>query len=350
MRPLTLRGTATNSGSNTQSGVQLKAIVGSTQGYSDTLYSDTISLTPGMSQEILIPDYLPPGQIAEYAISFELMSDSLDENPDDNFGEDGFEISVHTFARDRGVSEGDFKIQEGGFEIGSFFHFENSIEVNCLYAGITAHSDLGAYVGLYLRNDQFEYLYDEGFIIYALPPNSEGSLHFDGFCLNEGLMLNGGEDYFASIAHYGGPNQVAVAVENDAEPNSSFIYYDIEGMDEWVPSNVKPLIRMGFSQTCLYNLGCIGGVESKEQIVVSSIYPNPASHNLRLEYTLLESTPIEITITDVNGRIVQRESQGRLPVGEHQLTFDIQHFTPGMYALNMIVEGEVIAQKFVVQR
>lgn len=109
------------------------------------------------------------------------------------------------------------------------------------------------------------------------------------------------------------------------------------------------MIRLGMHEACRNHL-CTVGINSNVQNIDINLYPNPAIDQITLEYNLLESAPVEIRITDINGRVVLQENTGNLPVGEHQSEFNIQHLPPGVYALNLIHSGEVISNKFVVQR
>lgn len=347
IRPFTFSGIATNSGSNTQSGVQLKVTISNNWSYSETLFSDTFSLAPAMDQEIYIEDYTPPNQLGDYSISYELMSDAQDENLADNFGEKAFEISWSIMARDHGVSTGGFtdfsEIFQNGFKVGSFFHIEETITLVCIYVALSDLSIEGTWYNTQLLDSEFNFMVETP----AMPVNnsqvnSVGEGNFVKTCLEEYVELEAGEDYFIAFVDFG-LNDAVVAVENGVEPNSSFVRSGAQALKSL---DVKPMIRMGFYGLC----DCISGIESKVQVDASNLYPNPASDQLRLEYTLLESTQLEMTITDVNGKMVHRESTGKLPVGEHRSTFDIKHLPRGMYALNIILEGEVITNKFMVQR
>ena len=109
-------------------------------------------MAPETEQEILIPDYLPPAEIAHYSISYELMSDSLDENPADNFAEKEFEISEVEYARDRGVSEGAFTDFDGEYELGSFFYLEaedDSVKTYCIHFALSNLTTPGVFVMAY---------------------------------------------------------------------------------------------------------------------------------------------------------------------------------------------------------
>lgn len=91
------------------------------------------------------------------------------------------------------------------------------------------------------------------------------------------------------------------------------------------------------------------GVSVSEQTVEAvtfSFYPNPASENITLNYSLTESSKVSYTIFDLTGKQVQTDSANRFP-GAQQQIIDINNLQAGTYLLNLNTNGKVITKRFV---
>jgi hypothetical protein len=91
------------------------------------------------------------------------------------------------------------------------------------------------------------------------------------------------------------------------------------------------------------------GVSVAEQVdagVAFSFYPNPASENITLNYSLTESTKVSYTIFDLTGKQVQSESANRFP-GAQQQIIDINNLHAGTYLLSLNSNGKIITKRFV---
>lgn len=60
-------------------------------------------------------------------------------------------------------------------------------------------------------------------------------------------------------------------------------------------------------------------------------YPNPFNPQTTLSYTLMETTPVQVHIYDMQGRLIQTLVHGTQPAGSHTLSFDATHLPSGTY-------------------
>ena len=77
-----------------------------------------------------------------------------------------------------------------------------------------------------------------------------------------------------------------------------------------------------------------------------SFYPNPATENITMNYSLEESSKVTFIIYDLTGKQVQTESATRFP-GAQQQTIDVNSLQAGTYLLSMNVNGNAITKRFV---
>jgi hypothetical protein len=80
-----------------------------------------------------------------------------------------------------------------------------------------------------------------------------------------------------------------------------------------------------------------------------TIFPNPATEFVTVEYELSKTSSVVVTITDINGKIISQEARGNQMAGTHRFTQDVTRLAVGTY--NMIIEayGTQTAKQFIVQ-
>lgn len=89
------------------------------------------------------------------------------------------------------------------------------------------------------------------------------------------------------------------------------------------------------------------GVEEIAGLNNLNIYPNPASEVLNLEFDLDEPKTINLTLTDISGRVVMNE---QINQGGNQVrhTLDL-NFASGMYNLSIDIDGKRMTRKVLVE-
>ncbi len=80
------------------------------------------------------------------------------------------------------------------------------------------------------------------------------------------------------------------------------------------------------------------------------MYPNPATDHFTLQFALLESSPVQITLLDVQGRIVNRIlDQQLMSEGSHVIEVDLEGLAPGIYFLRTMLEGQAGVEKLLIR-
>ena len=130
----------------------------------------------------------------------------------------------------------------------------------------------------------------------------------------------------------------------DASNNSDWVYID----------DVK------ISESCNGN-DLIGGTINKNIIEVENaeiwtapisnfnLFPNPTSDKLNIRFTLGETTPVQIVVSDMNGKMMSNEQYDG-DQGNQERRIDVQSLESGIYFLYVITAKEKIAKKFVVTK
>ena len=106
--------------------------------------------------------------------------------------------------------------------------------------------------------------------------------------------------------------------------NGNHLYIDNVKVDEKAPNNQR-----------------IKGDNSVEL----EIYPNPVNDIATVSFELKSSQVVVARVFDLNGRLVTTLSEGRFEAGEHQLEWNSQGETSGMYILKVEVGEQVWMEK-----
>jgi|GEM_PF-5253656 len=70
------------------------------------------------------------------------------------------------------------------------------------------------------------------------------------------------------------------------------------------------------------------------------VFPNPAYSHINVEYTVVRSTPVTITIYDILGRMVAQTTVNSMVLaGKHREKIDVSSWMPGMYILQLEMHG-----------
>ncbi len=84
-------------------------------------------------------------------------------------------------------------------------------------------------------------------------------------------------------------------------------------------------------------------------LAIFSMYPNPASSFVLLNFGLAQGSVVDITLLDLNGKAVKKISQSSLSSGNYVQEFDVSDLKPGVYLLQINTNNQPILRKLVVE-
>jgi hypothetical protein len=84
-----------------------------------------------------------------------------------------------------------------------------------------------------------------------------------------------------------------------------------------------------------------------------SIFPNPLSDQINLNFILTQTTFVQIRILDMNGKLLKTIHSGKLTKGNHNLIMDLKNacsiqLVQGTYFVQMISDYNSVFRKIVV--
>lgn len=92
----------------------------------------------------------------------------------------------------------------------------------------------------------------------------------------------------------------------------------------------------------------LNGIETTETATNVKLYPNPANGYSNLALDLTAASKIELTITDINGRVVAQRNYGTLN-GAMVLPINTTAFASGIYVIKLTIDNEVKTLRLAVE-
>jgi hypothetical protein len=88
--------------------------------------------------------------------------------------------------------------------------------------------------------------------------------------------------------------------------------------------------------------------EDINEYVSFNTFPSPARDVLNIQYTLQESTPVNIELYGLDGKRMVMLPQGRQSTGNHNMQMDVSDWNNGSYLARITTEKGVITRKVIV--
>ncbi|MFT4779710.1 MAG: hypothetical protein ACI923_002251 [Flavobacteriales bacterium] len=89
------------------------------------------------------------------------------------------------------------------------------------------------------------------------------------------------------------------------------------------------------------------GVEEIEALTSFSVYPNPASALVQIDYALIGQSNVSMELVDLTGRVIMSERLTAVS-GENRHVFDVSNLSTGLYQLSLVVDGQRATYKLLV--
>lgn len=85
-----------------------------------------------------------------------------------------------------------------------------------------------------------------------------------------------------------------------------------------------------------------------------TIFPNPATEQVQINFDLKKTSQVQVCILDVKGQVLKKLLNQPLPIGEHEWTWNLKNATnvkvvPGIYFAQLLVNHVAVYRKIVVR-
>jgi beta-N-acetylhexosaminidase len=86
------------------------------------------------------------------------------------------------------------------------------------------------------------------------------------------------------------------------------------------------------------------GIDDKENVILPETfslqaYPNPFNITANIVINLAQSDPVELKIYDITGRLIYSKKYFNMPAGRHEIKFNADNLSSGMYIVRVDIPG-----------
>lgn len=344
VQAIDFEGIAFNNGNNNQTNVALDVDINSG---ASTASSTPITMTPGQS-DTLSTSFTPAATVGSYDFAWGIYQDETDITPANNdFSPFTVAITDYIYARDNGTIDGGFDNQDVGYVLGNFF--------DVVTAGNAYSSDIYIASATQIGSEVVARIYELDpnatslasgliFIDESLPHTVTSSdlnqwINLDyAYNGQAGAPLTAGATYLVSVVNDAGDAVIGTA--GDTYAQTCFLY-DVAD-DTWYYTTNTPAVRMNMDPT-----SNTVSLEENNQIVGVSIYPNPVSEELTVNYAVASASDVTVEVVDITGKVIATVNEGAKAQGSHTAAINTAALATGVYYANIYANGTKVTKKFV---
>lgn len=92
------------------------------------------------------------------------------------------------------------------------------------------------------------------------------------------------------------------------------------------------------------------GIKKVMSVLELSLFPNPVNDVLNIKYNLKEESELEISLLDLNGRVVKREEKINVKPGKYEKKMDVSLLSPGSYLVSLKLNENTINQNIIITK
>jgi hypothetical protein len=341
--PIDFSANILNNGTQTLNNVTLNvAVNGTSAGTSNS----TVIPSLGTDSLAMSVQYTPSSSApATYVVTQNITSTEVDDVPTNNtISNVTFSTTNYIYARDNNTVSGTTYTDAAGtlgFETGNLFEIFADQTVEAIDIRLTGGSG-GTPVGteIYARLYSID---ASGNFVYAA---ESAPITVAGSNLNTNVVMElipsvdlvAGEAYLAVVGSY--DPALVVANAGTTAPQTSFFLdgNDIASSTLYYQTNV-PWVRLNFDPA-------VGIEEKSNDVFAANIYPNPTTGISSVNFKIAASSAVNVTVTDVTGKVIDVLMDEASVSGEQTLTFDASAYANGAYYVTIATDASTVTRKF----
>jgi hypothetical protein len=89
---------------------------------------------------------------------------------------------------------------------------------------------------------------------------------------------------------------------------------------------------------------------SAKHIKLFQNMPNPFNGQTTISFSIPDYGPVQLSVTDLSGNVVQVLLNQTLPIGVHRYDFDASLLPPGVYLITLNFNSQIVAKKMILMK
>lgn len=352
--------TSLNQGGDTQTGVTYSYDIsaGGSSVSSGSFPANNASMISSGSDTTWYATGFTPSATGTYTVMVSVSSDQTDEVPANNDGESTFMVTDNIYAHD---DEDNIEFQiYGGDVTGTTTANEYKA---ALYYEVFADATLTAVQVAFGANtttssciiEVFDAVNDQSLSnpivteVYDLAPGdvpTAGEVILVNIVINDGdgVQLDADGLYLISIGNTGEGEGLWILASDGDDDRGQLRYgpFGAGGSIDWYTGYTNsPMIRGNFDPTV--------GIVENEDVALVSIYPNPTSDNVNVNFVSKENQDVTINVIGVDGKLVFAKQLNTKAGQSSRTTIDVANLSAGIYMVQLTGANSSLTQRIVVQ-
>jgi flagellar hook assembly protein FlgD len=87
--------------------------------------------------------------------------------------------------------------------------------------------------------------------------------------------------------------------------------------------------------------------EIPSSVALNPAYPNPFNPSTQISFDITHEGLVNLSIYDINGRLVEVLKNNEMSVGSHSLMWNAQSYASGIYFVQLVVDNLSLSQKLI---
>jgi hypothetical protein len=338
LRPINFQGVVSNLGTAPQTNVVLNVTILGPAGVID-LASAPITVNTGETVTIDVP-WTVTSDLGAYDVTIEVTQAEEDVDPSNNSGTVNFWVDSADFARDRNSAGGGFTNFDDDYKIGNLFESSSESVIYGIGFGLRNLSDNGTVFNGELLNVDLDYLAEtEIGTVASNVVNVVGGNDMYYLPLEFPYPIATGEAVCPVLNHFGGEDDVIVALSGNSPAQTSFLYEGAE--TTWYYVTSTPMVRL-----LMADITSIEGIDAVNGITLSQNMPNPARDYTILVFNINQSNEeVSLEIHDMSGRLVQSQNFGKLAAGDYTEVINTEALNAGIYLYSLVAGDSRVTKR-----
>ena len=357
--PITFRGVVLNDGGIAQTTVNMGVNITGAGTYSQT--SNTLASMPVYMRDTLkiVTPFTPPS-VGTYTAVYTVDQTETDEVLSNNTITRTFKVSDTTYARDNGVigtgitnslSPSDYT---GGdvdaSVIGTLYEFPANAVITTASAYVATSTQNGASFDfvLYMIDALGAFVEVATSDIYLVNVNADKNKWVTMPFVSGQYTVTGGESYIIGVRVYGAP-AFDLDILNDltletVQPEQT-TFVNPGGLGTWGWIQKSPFLHLNIE---VINPGV--NENDAQNVLLQQNIPNPAVGNTAINFEIVKSNTVSLSLYDVAGKLMKTIQKGNLAAGMHTINVETADLGAGVYFYTLTVGDQTITKKMTVMK
>jgi hypothetical protein len=345
--PIEFSAIAINDGATTQNEVTLNVSIPSVPYTGTSAAGLSIAANAQDTADVTVM-YTPPATLASYATTWNISQTEVDDVPTNNtLAPFTFQVTANTYATDNNTATSTTSNGGLAYKLGALYDIWNDQD---LYA-IDVKLNTATVNGSIIRGVLYAVTYDAtagwDYIEVAssdyhdiVAADKVGFLTLE--LINPYTVTSTQVTYMAAIETDGDGGLTSDVVISTAQETDIQIGFQDENGDWYqgfTPKTNAPMIRMNFDQSL--------GLDENNSVSGLSIYPNPATDNIAVDFNLANASDVTIEVVDAAGKLAIAKTLISQAAGQAKVSFETSALNSGVYFVNISTEAGKATQKFI---